>query len=87
MLRRLVESGPDGIKGWLARWWARRLQLGIAAVVVAALGAIAWALSDSAKIGSWFAIMFSIALVVLLVLAAVALWTVSYTHLDRKSVV
>jgi len=82
VLRRLVESGPDGIKGWLARWWARRLQLGIAAVVVAALGAIAWALSDSAKIGSWFAIMFTIALVVLLVLAAVALWLVRFV-LDR----
>ena len=82
VLRRLVESGPEGIKGWLARWWARRLQLGIAAVVIVALGAIAWALSDSAKIGSWFAIMFTIALVVLLVLAAVALWVVRFV-LDR----
>ena len=82
VLRRLVESGPEGIKGWLARWWARRLQLGIAVVVIAALGAIAWALSDSAKIGTWFAIMFFIALVVLLVLAAVALWVVRF-GLDR----
>ena len=82
VLRRLVESGPEGIKGWLARWWARRLQLGIAVVVIAALGAIAWALSDSAKIGTWFAIMFFIALVVLLVLAAVALWAVRFV-LDR----
>jgi putative ABC transport system permease protein len=82
VLRRLVESGPQGIRGWLERWWARRLQMGIAVVVIAALGAIAWALSDSAKIGTWFAIMFFVALVVLLVLAAVALWTVRFV-LDR----
>jgi putative ABC transport system permease protein len=82
VLRRLVESGPEGIRGWLARWWARRLQLVIAALVVAALGGIAWALSDSAKVGTWFAVMFAIALVVLLVLAAVALWTVRFL-LDR----
>jgi putative ABC transport system permease protein len=42
-------------------------------VVVLALGGIAWALSDSAKVGTWFAVLFTIALVVLLVLAAVAL--------------
>jgi putative ABC transport system permease protein len=82
VLRRLVDSGPEGVKGWLAKWWARRLQLGIAAVVIVALGAIAWALSDSAKIGTWFAILFTVALVVLLVLAAVALWTVRFV-LDR----
>jgi len=29
VLRRLVEQGPEGIGGWIARWWARRLQLGI----------------------------------------------------------
>src|ERR1035437_4839192 len=82
VLRRLVESGPEGFRGWLAKWWARRLQLAIAALVVAALGGIAWALSDSAKVGTWFAVMFAVALVVLLVLAAVALWTVRFL-LDR----
>ncbi len=82
VLRRLVESGPEGIGGWLARWWARRLQLGIAALVVLALGAIAWALSDSVKVGGWFALLFFIALVVLLVLAAVALRTLRFA-LDR----
>jgi len=25
VLRRLVEPGPEGIAGWFARWWARRL--------------------------------------------------------------
>jgi len=74
VLRRLVEQGPTGFKGWLAAWWARRLQLGLAALVVAALGAIAWALSDSAKVGTWFAALFTIALVVLLIMAAVTLW-------------
>ncbi len=78
VLRRLVEQGPDGVRGWLARWWARRLQLGLSAIVVLALGGIAWALSDSAKIGTWFAILFTAALIVLLVLAAVALWTLRF---------
>ncbi len=73
VLRRLVEQGPSGLRGRLARVWARRLQLGIALVVVIALGAIAWGLSDSAKIGGWFALLFVLALLVLLVLAAVTL--------------
>jgi putative ABC transport system permease protein len=59
-------------------WWARRLQLGVAALVVAALGAIAWALSDSAKVGGWFALLFSIALIVLLIMAAVTLWVLRF---------
>jgi putative ABC transport system permease protein len=82
VLRRLVESGPEGIRGWFAKWWARRLQLGLAAAVVAALGGIAWALSDSAKVGTWFAVMFTATLLALLVLAAVALWIVR-SLLDR----
>ncbi|MGD0737151.1 MAG: FtsX-like permease family protein [Terracidiphilus sp.] len=78
VLRRLVEQGPEGIGGWFARWWARRSQLGISVIVVAALGGIAWALSDSAKVGIWFAVLFAIALLVLLVMAAVALRTVRF---------
>ena len=73
VLRRLVEWGPEGISGRIARWWARRLQLGISVAVIAALGGIAWALSDSATVGGWFALLFTIALVVLLLLSAVAL--------------
>jgi len=69
----LVEQGPEGIGGWFARWWARRLQVGISVVVIAALGGIAWALSDSVTVGGWFALLFTIALVVLLALAAAAL--------------
>ncbi|MDR3454230.1 MAG: ABC transporter permease, partial [Rhodoferax sp.] len=78
VLRRLVEAGPQGFGGWLALWWSRRLQLALSIMVVLALGGIAWALSDSAKVGGWFALLFFIALVVLLVLAAVALRTVRF---------
>ena len=78
VLRRLVEPGPEGFAGWLQRWWARRLQLAIAVLVVLALGGIAWALSDSAKTGAWFAFLFTVTLVVLLLLAAVALRTVRF---------
>jgi len=78
VLRRLVEPGPEGIGGWFARWWARRLQIGISIVVVAALGGIAWALSDSAKVGGWFAFLFAAALLVLLAMAAVALRTLRF---------
>jgi len=74
VLRRLVEQGQNGIGGWFARWWARRLQLGIALIVMAALGGIAWALSDSVLVGSRFALMLSLTLLVLLALAAVTLW-------------
>jgi putative ABC transport system permease protein len=74
VLRRLVEQGQNGIGGWFARWWARRLQMGIALIVMAALGGIAWALSDSVLVGSRFAVMLSLTLLVLLALAAVTLW-------------
>ena len=73
VLRRLVEQDSPGVAGWLARWWARRLQLGIAMLVVAALGGIAWALTDSPKVGGLFALFLTLALAVLLALAVVAL--------------
>jgi len=73
VLRRMVEPGPDGVRGWLAQWWARRLQLALAALVVLALGGIAWALADSPKVGAWFAAVLTAALVVLLVMAFVSL--------------
>jgi putative ABC transport system permease protein len=75
VLRRLVEEGPQGIGGHLALWWSRRLQIFIAVLLVVALGAIGWALSDSRDVGMWFAILFTAALAVLLALAAAALWT------------
>jgi putative ABC transport system permease protein len=74
VLRRLVEQGPAGIADRLAKWWERRLQLAIAAATIAGLAGIAWALSDSPKVGATFALLFTITLVVLLLLAAAALW-------------
>jgi putative ABC transport system permease protein len=73
VLRRLVESGPDTIAGFFARIWARRLQLSLAIVVVAGLGGIAWALSDSRVVGTWFAVGLASILLVLLALAFVTL--------------
>jgi putative ABC transport system permease protein len=78
VLRRLVEQVPGGFRAWIARWWARRLQLGIAILVTLALGGIAWALSDSVKVGEWFALLFVVALLVLLILAAVMLRTLRF---------
>jgi len=78
VLRRLVESGPDGIGGFFARLWARRLQIALSLVVLASLGGIAWALSDSATVGKWFTIGLAAALAVLLALAAGALRTLRF---------
>lgn len=78
VLRRLVEQGPTTAREWFARWWGRRLQIGIAVVVIVALGGIAWALSDSVKVGGLFALIFTIALIVLLLLAAAALWVLRF---------
>lgn len=78
VLRRLVEPGPEGVRGWLARCWERRLQLGLGAAVLAVLGGIAWALADSAKVGGWFALLFTAALIVLLALGAAALGTLRF---------
>lgn len=63
---------------WIARLWARRLQLGVSVIVVCALGGIAWALSDSVKVGGRFAALLTAALIVLLLLAAVALRTLRF---------
>ena len=73
VLRRLVESGPQSAGGWFAHLWSRRLQLLISLIVVAALGCIAWALTDSSVIGMWFAIGLAVVLVVLVALAAITL--------------
>src|SRR5579862_1193027 len=76
VLRRLVEQPANGIGGWFARLWKRRLQIGLAIAVVLALGGIAWGLSDSAIIGTSFALGLAAVLLVLLMLAAVTLRSV-----------
>ena len=78
VLRRLVESGPEGIGGFFSRLWDRRLQIILSLVVLASLGGIAWALSDSAAVGKWFAIGLAVALAVLLAMAAGALRTLRF---------
>jgi putative ABC transport system permease protein len=70
VLRRLVESDAEGVRGFFSRLWSRRLQLLISLVVLIALGGIAWALSDSPVVGTSFAIALAGALVVLLALSA-----------------
>jgi putative ABC transport system permease protein len=75
VLRRLVEQGNGGFGAFVERWAARWLQLVLSFAVVIALGAIAWALSDSAMVGVVFAIVFSATLVALLLLAALALFS------------
>jgi putative ABC transport system permease protein len=75
VLRRLVEQGQgNGFGAFLERWWARRLQLGISILVVLALGGIAWALTDSAMVGTVFGLSLAVVLVVLLALSAAALF-------------
>lgn len=69
VLRRLVETAPEGIGNWFGRVWARRLQIALSIVVLASLGGIAWALSDSRTVGAWFALGLAAALAVLLGLA------------------
>jgi putative ABC transport system permease protein len=78
VLRRLVETDAEGVRGLLARLWSRRLQIVLSLVVLAALGGIAWALSDSPAIGTRFAIGLAAALAVLLALAAVTLRVVRF---------
>src|SRR6185437_11401233 len=73
VLRRLVESGPEGIGGFFARMGARWLQIVLGLGVLIALFGIAWALSDSALVGKWLAAGLAATLAVLLVLAWIAL--------------
>jgi putative ABC transport system permease protein len=74
VLRRLVEQGPNGLPGFLARWGKRWLQMLLSVALLLPLIGIAWALSDSAAVGVRFGIMFAVTLVVLLALAAVTLF-------------
>lgn len=82
VLRRLVEQGSHGFRGWLHHWWKKRLQLGASAAAVVALGAIGWALSDSSKVGAWFALLFTCTLLALLAASWAALRCIRFL-LDR----
>jgi len=74
VLRRLVDhESVGGFKSLISKWWARKLQLIVSALVVLALGGIAWALTDSAMVGTVFGLSLAGVLAVLLALSALAL--------------
>jgi putative ABC transport system permease protein len=73
VLRRMVESG-DGT-GWIGWLKEHKLQLGSVVVILAGLGGIAAALSDSMLVGKWFAICLAGLLVFILGLSAGTLRT------------
>jgi putative ABC transport system permease protein len=73
VLRRMVESG-DGA-GWIGWLKEHKLQLGSVVVILAGLGGIAAALSDSMLVGKWFAICLAGLLVFILGLSAATLRT------------
>ena len=74
VLRRLVDSGSGGLSGFFERWLKRWPQVLVSVLLVLPLIGVAWALSDSAIVGSIFGVAFAIALVVLLALAALTLF-------------
>ena len=73
-------AGSSTAREWLARWWSRRLcNLGLLWWWWPRWGGIAWALSDSVRVGGWFALLFTIALrLVLHPAGAVALRTLRF---------
>ena len=72
VLRKMVESS-EGRRGWLERLRERKLQLLAIVLIVAGLGGIAAALSDSMLVGRWFAIALTALLIVILALSAITL--------------
>ncbi|HEY9126076.1 MAG TPA: FtsX-like permease family protein [Acidobacteriaceae bacterium] len=74
VLRRIVEEAEQrGFSAILHRWGQRKLQIAAAIVILAALTAIATALSDSAKVGVSFGVALIAVLLVLLSLSALFL--------------
>ena len=79
VLRRVVEEGGGESKARLwKRIWNGRAQWVAVTIVLLGLAGIATALSDSAKVGKWFAIGLAVALCVLLVLAKLTLRLLRY---------
>jgi putative ABC transport system permease protein len=71
VLRRLVEEAEQkGFVAFLRRWGQRKLQIVSGFVILAALGAIAAALSDSTQVGAWFGGALAAILLVLVGLSA-----------------
>jgi putative ABC transport system permease protein len=71
VLRRMVEEAEErGFTAFVMRWAKRWLQLVTGIFILAALVGIAWALSDSAVVGTSFGISVALILVVLMLLSA-----------------
>src|SRR5581483_558288 len=89
VLRKMVESG-DGA-GWRAWLREHKLQFGSVLIILAGLGGIAAALSDSLLVGKWFAACLSGLLLFILALSAITLRTLraflSRTRLHLHSAV
>ena len=73
VLRRLVEQGPGGARGFFNAARKRWPQILLSAGLLIPLVGIAWALSNSAEDAVGFGIAFTVTLVVLLILAALTL--------------
>ncbi len=89
VLRKMVESGDGaGWRGWLRE---HKLQFASVIIILAGLGGIAAALSDSLLVGKWFAACLSGLLLFILALSAVTLRTLraflSRTRLHLHSAV
>jgi putative ABC transport system permease protein len=79
VLRRMVEQGSTSFRERMRRLAGRWLQMLLSLATIAALGGIAWALSDSVEVAWRFAAAFAVTVVVLLVLAWVALHVLRFT--------
>jgi len=77
VLRRMVEQAEEwngDVVGFIIRWLkGHKLQIALSVLILAALSAIAAALSDSAVVGSWFGGSLALVLFVLLALSWVFL--------------
>ncbi|HEX3662353.1 MAG TPA: FtsX-like permease family protein [Acidobacteriaceae bacterium] len=70
VLRRMVESGNGGVSGWWGWLKEHKLQMASVLVILAGLGGIAAALSESWLVGKWFTVCLAGLLVFILGLSA-----------------
>lgn len=73
VLRRVVESGSGGVAGWWSWLKEHKLQMLSIVLILAGLGGIAAALSESWLVGKWFAVCLAGLLVFILGLSAATL--------------
>jgi putative ABC transport system permease protein len=89
VLRRNVDTLDDNRLGFFARWRARWIQILAVVILLASLAGIAASLTDSPKVGSLFATLLTIVLVVLMAAATLLLLSLKallkYTRLHLPS--